>query len=146
MTILRVEPWNGLARFSRDLERLLAHNAGADEAAYGVADWAPSIDIIEQNEQFVLHADLPGVNPSDLEVTLENGVLTLKGRRALENRTEHAGYKRVERVTGQFFRRFSLPDTTDGAAVRAKLNNGVLEVVIPKQAKSQPRKITVEAA
>jgi len=146
MSFLRYEPWDGLARLSRDLERFLVRTQPNDEAANSVADWAPSIDIVEETEQFVLHADLPGVNPADIDVSLENGLLTLKGQRHFANRTEQAGYKRVERVAGQFYRRFALPDTADGAQVRAKLNNGVLEVVIPKQAKSQPRRITVEAA
>lgn len=146
MTILRYEPFDILSRFSRDLERLARFPQHTDDANQTVADWLPTVDIAEQSEQFVLHADLPGVRPEDIEVTLDKGVLALKGTRSLENRTEQQGFKRVERVTGQFYRRFSLPDTADGTAVSAKLNHGVLEVVIPKQAQSQPRKIEVQAA
>jgi len=146
MTILRYEPWDILARFSRDFERLARLPATAPDAPQSVADWFPTIDIAEQQEQFVLHADLPGVQAEDIDVTLDKGVLTLKGKRHLVDRSEQAGFKRVERVSGQFYRSFSLPDTADGATVSAKLNHGVLEVLIPKQAQAQPRKIAVQAA
>ena len=98
------------------------------------------------NTQFTLQVDLPGVKAEDIDVTLEKGVLTLRGRRALTARDEKAGYRRVERVAGEFFRRFSLPDTTHAQAVKARFRDGVLEVTIPKQAQVQPRKVTVEAA
>jgi HSP20 family protein len=92
----------------------------------------------------VLHADLPGVDPKDIDITLEKGVLTIRGRRELENREEKHGFRRVERVTGEFYRRFSLPDTADSQAVKARFANGVLEVAIPKQPQVLPRRISVE--
>jgi len=91
-----------------------------------------------------LRADLPGVEPKDIEVTMEDGVLTLRGKRELEEREEREGYRRVERVSGQFFRRFTLPDTANTDAISAKSKQGVLEVIIPKQPKVQPRRISVE--
>ena len=111
-----------------------------------MANWAPAIDIREEDTQFVLHADLPGVDPSQIEVTLDNGVLTLRGRRDLADRDERSGYRRVERLSGEFFRRFALPDTADSNAVKARYAHGVLEVLIPKQAQVMPRRIEVEAA
>lgn len=146
MNVVRYEPWALMNRLSRDLERIFnAPYERGDESSGSVADWIPAVDIQEEDQQFVLTADLPGVDPKDIEVTLEKGVLTLRGRRESETRDEKAGFRRVERVTGEFFRRFSLPDTADSQAVKAKHVNGVLKIVIPKQATVLPRKISVEA-
>lgn len=145
MNVARYEPWVLMNRLQRDLDRLFTQAANADETQ-GVVDWVPPVDIREEQNQFVLHADLPGVDAKNIDVTLEKGVLTIRGRRELESRDEKSGYRRVERVAGEFFRRFSLPDTADSQAVKARFTNGVLEVVIPKQAQVLPRRINVEAA
>jgi HSP20 family protein len=145
MNIVRYEPWVLMNRLHRDLERLFnAPDESGDESRSSVVDWVPAVDIREEDKQFVLHADLPGVDAKDIEVTLEKGVLTLRGRRASESREEKDGYRRVERVAGEFYRRFSLPDTADSQAVKAKYANGVLEVVIPKQPNVLPRRINVD--
>jgi HSP20 family protein len=145
MNVVRYEPWVLMNRLSRDLERLFNVPADAgDETHSAVVDWVPAVDIKEEDKQFVLHADLPGVDAKDIEVSLEKGVLTIRGRRAAESREEKNGYRRVERVSGEFFRRFTLPDTADSTAVKAKFVNGVLEVQIPKQPTVLPRRISVE--
>lgn len=144
MNVVKYEPWVLVNRLSRDLERLFAPYEGADESHSSVVDWVPAVHIKEQDKEFVLHADLPGVDPKDIEVTLEKGVLTLRGRRATESREEQTGLRRVECVTGEFFRRFSLPDSADSQAVKAKYVNDVLEIVIPKQQSVLPRKISVD--
>ena len=110
------------------------------------ADWSPSVDISEQATQFVLHADLPGVDPQQIELTLEKGALTLCGTRRLAARTPKDGFRCVERASGAFHRRFNLPDTADCEAVKARYANGVLEVLIPKQAQTAARRVAVEAA
>ena len=145
MNVARYEPWVLMNRLQRDLDRLFTQAANTDETQ-AVVDWVPPVDIREEQNQFVLHADLPGVDAKNIDVTLEKGVLTIRGRREIENRDEKSGYRRVERVAGEFFRRFSLPDTADSQAVKARFTNGVLEVVIPKQAQVLPRRINVEAA
>lgn len=86
MNVVKYEPWVLVNRLSRDLERLFAPYEGADESHSSVVDWVPAVHIKEQDKEFVLHADLPGVDPKDIEVTLEKGVLTLRGRRATESR------------------------------------------------------------
>lgn len=148
MSTVRYEPWTLVNRLHRDLDRLFTGPAyaGNDESQSAVVDWVPAVDIREEDREFVLHADLPGIDPKDIDITLEKGVLTIRGKRALTERSEKQGYRRVERVSGEFFRRFSLPDTADSQAVKARFTNGVLEVVIPKQAQVLPRRITVEAA
>ena len=146
MNVSIFEPYRLINQLHRDLDRLAGRPAASEDEVSAVANWAPAIDIREEDKQFVLHADLPGVDPSQIEVTLDNGVLTLRGRRELTGRDERAGYRRVERVSGEFFRRFALPDTADSNAVKARCTHGVLEVLIPKQAQVLPRRIEVEAA
>ena len=146
MALNRYEPWLLMSRLQRDLDRLFTPNAAQDESQHEVADWLPPVDIREQEQQFVLHADLPGVDPQHIDVTLEKGVLTIRGRRQLEAREEKNGFRRVERASGEFYRRFSLPNTADAQSVTARFTSGVLEVAIPKQAQVLPRRISVEAA
>ena len=146
MSVMRYEPWVLMSRLQRDLDRLIGANGTGTEEQQTVADWVPPVDIREETSQFVLHADLPGIEAKDIDITLEKGVLTIRGHRKLETRDEKNGFRRVERVSGEFYRRFTLPDTADSQAVKAKFANGVLEVAIPKQAQVMPRRIAVEAA
>jgi HSP20 family protein len=105
--------------------------------------WHPAVDVREEEDKYVIHADLPGVEAGEIDITVENGVLTLKGKRTGEKADERDGYQRVERVQGTFMRRFSLPETADADRVVAKSKDGVLEIVLPKHAKMQPRRIAV---
>ncbi|AGA35228.1 heat shock protein, Hsp20 family [Thioalkalivibrio nitratireducens DSM 14787] len=142
MALMRYEPWSLLNQLSRELERMQGADQGEEPAI--TADWSPAVDIREESDGYVLHADLPGVDAKDIEVHMENGVLTIRGERRHESKEERENYKRIERVRGTFFRRFSLPDTADSDNISARCENGVLEVRIPKHAKVQPRRITVE--
>jgi HSP20 family protein len=142
MTVVRYEPWSLVNRFQRDMDRLFAsHATAADSGA-----WLPPVDIHEEDHRFLLHVDLPGVDPKAVEVTSEQGVLTIRGKREETRREARDGYRRIERITGEFQRRFSLPETADTQNIKAKATNGVLEVTIPKLAQVQPQRITVEAA
>ena len=106
----------------------------------------PAVDIHEEQDRYVISADVPGVNPEAIEVSMENGVLTISGERRSERSEERAGgARRVERLYGNFYRRFALPDSVDAENVEARSVNGVLEVVIPKKAQVQPKKIKVGA-
>ncbi len=137
MKIARFEPWSYVDLLHRDLDRLAPQNASTH--------WVPAVDIIEESGRFVLRADVPGVIAEDIDVSLDGGVLTISGVRHAEDRSDDASIKRNERSSGRFFRRFTLPETTDGDGVSAKNSNGILEVSIPKQAEIQPRRIAVEA-
>ncbi|TAJ51716.1 MAG: Hsp20/alpha crystallin family protein [Nevskiaceae bacterium] len=142
MSLTRYEPWSLHRALLNEFTRAL--DASSQDASTGAtADWTPSVDIAEYADKFVLSADIPGVDPASVEVTLENGVLTLAGSR--EKAVEAAGVerRRIERATGRFFRRFALPDTIDGDSVSASGKHGVLEIVIPKRPASQPRRINV---
>ena len=149
MTIVRYEPWNLYNQLSKEMNRLLESHLGAgggdeDNSSVVTSHWTPMVDIRETEDAFVLYADVPGVDPKDIEVTMDNGVLTIRGERRLESEEEREGYKRMERARGTFYRRFSLPDSADAERISARGQNGVLEVVIPKQEKLQPRRISVE--
>ncbi len=148
MNVVRYEPWGLLRRFHNDVNQLFGEaqsgaSAEGDRSSIVTSNWTPAVDIKEEDGRFVLKADVPGVDPKDIEVTMEEGVLTIKGERKYESKKEADGYKRVERSYGSFYRRFSLPDTANADGITAKGNNGVLEVVIPKLEKVQPRRITV---
>lgn len=145
MAITRYEPWGLLTQLQRELER--ARDDMATDGTSAIAEWAPAVDIKEEGNKFVLHADLPGVKPEAIDVSTENGVLTIKGEKQTEAKTEakteKEGYKRVERTHGSFYRRFSLPDTADLGAISAVTKDGVLVVTIPKREALQPKKISV---
>lgn len=147
MSITRYDPMSRFTQLQKELERLFDPRALGNEDSSSVAtcDWIPAVDIREEANRFVIHADIPGVDPKDIDITMENGVLTLKGERLSERKEEREGYKRVERARGTFYRRFGLPDTADAGRISARGANGVLEIVIPKQEYTQPRKITVES-
>ena len=112
-------------------------------ANFGTEEWAPAVDIKETDTSFVIHADLPGVKPEEIEVTLENGELTIRGSRESSKEDALDNYKRVERFSGSFLRRFTLPELADAENVSANTKEGVLELVIPKMEKAKQRKITV---
>ncbi|MDZ7828406.1 MAG: Hsp20/alpha crystallin family protein [Halofilum sp. (in: g-proteobacteria)] len=107
------------------------------------SDWVPVVDIKEEKDRFVLHADLPGVKREDIDITMEDGVLSIRGERRLEEIQEEGEYKRIERAYGSFYRRFSLPDTADADNISARSTDGVLEVVIPKRESVKPRRIEI---
>ena len=146
MNIARFEPWNFVDLLHRDLDRLATHRATSGGTDNPVADWAPAVDIIEEKNQFVLRADVPGVNPEDIDVSMDNGVLSVSGERLAIAPDNDTGVQRIERASGRFLRRFTLPETADAEAIAAKCSNGILEVTIPKAPEIQARRITVEAA
>jgi HSP20 family protein len=148
MNVTRYEPWSLINRLHQDLDRLFGRefSGGDDDSRGAVSDWLPAVDVQEQPDAFVLQADLPGVDSKDIDITMENGMLSLRGRRLSETKQENGGYRRVERVSGEFFRRFSLPDSADPEAISAQMANGVLTVRIGKRAEIQPRRIQIKSS
>jgi HSP20 family protein len=145
MTVTRYEPFNVMNQLQREVNRLFETGRYRDSEENGVvaSDWVPNVDIKEEVDRFVIYADLPGVETKDIEITMEKGMLTLKGERALENEEETRKFKRVERVRGTFLRRFTLPEVADVEKITARSKDGVLEVIVPKGQAAQPRKIAV---
>lgn len=147
MNMIRYQPWGLMHRLHHDLDRMLDRQwRDEDETASPVSDWLPAVDIREEDRQFVLRADIPGVDPKNIEVTMEKGVLTLRGERHADMDIHDQAYRRVERASGSFYRRFSLPDTADSDRITAQSKLGVLEVIIPKHAEIQPKKIAIQVA
>jgi HSP20 family protein len=108
--------------------------------------WTPSVDIYETPNELVLKADLPDVDPKNVEIKLENGTLTLKGERRFDQERNEKGYHRIERSYGTFVRAFSLPDTVDAEHIKADYKNGVLTVTLPKKEIAKPRSVKIEIA
>jgi len=138
MNVIRYQPWDLVDRFFN------GHHAGLATGQNAISAWAPRVDVKEEAERFLIRADVPGVDPKDIEVSVEDGVLTISGERKTEEREESAGWTRVERHSGRFHRSFTLPETVNAAGVTAKGEHGVLEISIPKVEKAQPKKIEVK--
>ncbi|HEY0661066.1 MAG TPA: Hsp20/alpha crystallin family protein [Lysobacter sp.] len=130
--------------FDRLFEGSLFQNT-ADESSVVTSQWVPRVDIKEEADRFLLYADIPGVDPQDIEVQMDKGLLTIKGERREEKVHETERYSRIERRHGLFHRRFALPDSADPDGITASGHNGVLTISIPKRPESTPRRIQVGA-
>jgi len=147
MSLIHYQPWNRFNSFQNEINKLFDYPLGGarrNGTQLTSGDWTPAVDIKEEDNQFALYVDIPGVEAKDIDITAEQGVLTIKGQRYSETKEEREGYKRIERSRGSFQRSFTLPDTANTDKISARNKNGVLEIVIPKHAQVQPRKITVE--
>jgi len=145
MTIVRYEPWNLMNRLHREIDSIFGDSFATPAAASAQSvSWAPSVDVREDDKQFTVHADLPGVEAKDIQVTADNGVLTIRGERRFERKEGKQGFERLERVEGSFLRRFTLPDNVRADDIKARHVNGVLELTIPKQVAPEPRRVNVE--
>jgi HSP20 family protein len=134
-----------LDQWHKELDNMFDLNRrGDDTSRVEGSDWTPAVDIKEEADRYLLHADIPGVKAADIEVSMDKGVLTIKGERKHESTESKEGFKRVERSHGVFMRRFSLPDGVDGENISASSKDGVLEVVIPKSEPEKPRRIEVK--
>ena len=144
MSLARQNPWSIFDQLSRELSNTAASYSSADDANVATASWSPSVDITEDENSFKLLADIPGVKPEDIDVSMDNSVLTIKGERKTEDKTENENFRRVERQYGMFYRRFTLPETANADKIEARSENGVLKITIPKQEVAQARRITVK--
>ncbi len=146
MNPIRLDPWSVFDQMSRELTRspLRSYSPPNDEAA--VSDWVPLVDIVEYTDGLTVWVDLPGVNAADIDVSMDGGVLSISGERRAEDRGDAAGVQRFERPSGQFFRRFTLPETVSAEGIAAKSANGILEISIPKKPRVSARRISVQSA
>lgn len=146
MNVRLYEPNRLLSQLHNEVNRLFEPSwAGLSDLSSVDKSWTPSVDIREDDSRYLIHADVPGVESKDIEVTLEHGVLTIAGERKAEAESEANGYRRVERFRGRFVRSFALPDTADADRVDAKVKDGVLEISINKKESSKPRRIAVKS-
>jgi len=142
MSLVRYNPWSIFDQINRDLNTSAGYRS-EDDANVATASWTPSVDIIEDENSFKLLADIPGVKPEDIDVSMDNGVLTIKGERSSETKTEKENFRRVERQYGVFYRRFTLPETANADKIEAHSEHGVLKIIIPKQEVAKARRISI---
>ena len=141
MNIVSYEPWNLFQRFQNEINRF--YDDSFVRRAHAERRWSPAVDVREETGRYVIEADVPGVDPKDIEITADDGALVIKGSRRAESSESQDGFKRVERVRGGFWRRFALPEGVDESGIEAKTENGVLRVTVPKQEKAEPRCIPI---
>ena len=138
-------PWRAIDRHHRDADSF-SRLFGSPPAETGdVAEWVPAVDIKEEDGRFIIRADVPGVDAEDLVITMAAGVLSLQGTREARSADDADGFRRAERTSGRFKRSFSLPDSADPNGIVADYQNGVLEITIPKQEQTEPKRIEVKS-
>ena len=144
MNVIKYDPFRELRSLHNEMNRLFTGNfegQGGGEFARGA--WNPSVDIYEDKERLIVEAELPGMSREDFELTVENNVLTLRGERKFEKKTDGDNYHRVERSYGSFTRQFTLPQTVTAEGATADFENGVLRVALPKREETKARKIEI---
>ena len=138
--------WDEVSTARREVDRVF-DRFFSQGAAQGMTVWAPAVDVRETNDELQVTAELPGLAPQDVNVTVENGVLTISGEKKQEVRegTEDSNYYLYERRYGRFERSFSLPRTVNADQVKARFDNGVLTIALPKAEAAKPRKVQIES-
>ena len=146
MTITRYSHWNQPHRFQDELKQVFDRFFGEDETDQSnvvTSQWTPRVDIKEEAKRFVILADIPGVDPKDIDISMDKGILTIRGERKSESTEQNGKVTRVERSYGAFYRRFALPDSADADGISATGKHGVLEISIPKKPETTPRRISI---
>ena len=149
MNVVKYDPFRELRSLQDEMTRLFTGvmpSGGFNREDMTHGSWAPSVDIYEDKENLVLEAELPGMNREDFEISVENNILTLKGERKFEKKTEGDSYHRVERSYGTFTRSFTLPQSVTADGASADFENGVLRVSLPKREETKARKIEISGA
>ena len=147
MSMIKFDPFRELRTLNDEMNRLFgAVPASVDRGEFARGSWSPNVDIYEDENRLIVEAELPGMNREDFEVSVENNVLTLKGERKFEKKTEGDNYHRVERAYGSFTRQFTLPQTITAEGATADFENGVLRVALPKREETKARKIEITAS
>ena len=147
MALIRWEPAREINSLQQEMNRLFSTFFDAPAAGGpgdGARRWVPAMDLVETDDHFVLRADLPGMGHDDVDLSLEDNVLTLSGERKSEHEERREGFYRVERASGAFSRSLTLPEGVDGDAIQATFDKGVLEVRIPKPEERKPRKLQIQ--
>ena len=142
-TIARLEPFRGISTLQDQFNRLFNESFRNHSEESAVTSWAPAVDIYETPNELVVKADLPDVNEKNIDVHVENNLLTIRGERKFEKSVAEENFLRVERTYGSFSRSFSLPNTVKAEAIAAEYKNGVLTVTLPKREETKPRQVKV---
>lgn len=142
-SITRWDPFRNLSSLQEQFNRLLDPSFQGRTDNSALTTWAPAVDIYETENELVLKADLPDIDEKELDVRVENNMLTIHGERKFEQEVKEDKYLRVERAYGSFSRSFSLPNTVNTEAIKAEYKNGVLTVALPKRAESKPKQVKI---
>jgi HSP20 family protein len=137
------QPFRGATNLQEQINRVFGDLVGRTGEESNLTPWAPAVDIFETENELVVKADLPDVNPQDLDIRVENNVLTIRGERKFENEVNEDNYLRIERSYGSFSRSFSLASSVNADAINADYQNGVLTLSIPKREEAKPKQIKV---
>jgi HSP20 family protein len=137
------QPFRGATTLQEQINRVVGDMVGRTAEESNLTPWAPAVDIYETEHELVVKADLPDVNPQDLDIRVENNILTIRGERKFENKVNEENYLRIERSYGSFSRSFSLANSVNSEAIKADYQNGVLTLSIPKREEAKPKQIKV---
>ena len=145
-TLGRFEPFRGALSLPEQLNRFFNETFDRSREEGGLTPWAPSVDIYESEHELVVKADLPDIKPEELDIRVENNILTIRGERKFEKKVNENNYLRVERSFGSFSRSFSLANTVNTEAIKAEYKDGVLTLTVPKREEAKPKQIKVNVA
>jgi HSP20 family protein len=137
------QPFRGATSLQEQINRVFGDVVGRTDEDSNLTPWAPAVDIYETEHELVVKADLPDVNPQELDIRVENNILTIRGERKFENKVNEENYLRVERAYGSFSRSFSLANSVKSDAIKADYQHGVLTLSIPKREEAKPKQIKV---
>ncbi len=143
MAITKYNPIREIVGLSNSLNRMFEEMSSFNTDTEITGSWAPAVDVSESENAIEIKADLPGMTEKDIDVTVENNTLTIKGERKFENEEKRESYHRIERQYGSFYRSFQLPNTVDVTRINANFKNGILELVLPKREETKPKKISI---
>jgi HSP20 family protein len=136
-------PFRGVSTLQDQINRLFTDAFERTEGESNLTAWAPAVDINENEHELVVKADLPGIDPKELDIRVENNVLTIRGERKFEKKVDQDNYLRVERTYGSFSRSFALANTVNPEGIKADYQNGVLTLAVPKREEAKPKQIKV---
>jgi HSP20 family protein len=147
MTLVRWAPFQNIGSIQHRMNRIFdealsGHQTSEEDWGLG-GSWAPAVDIFEREGNIVLKAELPGVDPKDVDIRVENNVMSLRGERKFEAETKRQDYHRVERAYGSFSRSFTLPNVVDTEKIQAEYKDGVLTVTLPQKEEAKPKQISI---
>ena len=148
MNIIKYDPFREMRSLQDEVNRLFASSfsrGGNGESDLMRGAWSPQVDIFENQNEIVLEADLAGMKPEDVNISIENNVLTIHGERKFEKKDENDNFHRVERSYGSFTRSFTLPATVRSENANAEFENGVLRLTLAKREEAKPRRIEIKA-
>ncbi len=137
------QPFRGATTLQEQFNRVFGDVVGRTGEESNLTPWAPEVDIYETENELVVKADLPDVNPQDLDIRVENNILTIRGERKFDTKVNEDNYLRIERSYGSFSRSFSLTNSVESEAIKADYQNGVLTLSIPKREEAKPKQIKV---